>query len=260
MLNSVLSIARNAGKMITDATGLHVEKKPGHANFVTNMDKAVQAYLEKALCELVPGSRFIGEEKDCEGLTNEPTWIVDPVDGTTNLIHDFRHSAVSIALTQNGAPVIGVIYQPYVDEMFYAEKCKGAYLNGTPIHVSDMPYGDALVAFGSSPYDPALARAGIRICCQYLLECADVRRTGSCAIDLCNLACGRVDLFFELQLSPWDVAAGALIVEEAGGVFRMPLRDDGVKFEGKNAVFASNAVCADHALKVFFDTLRSDAQ
>ncbi|MDO5435867.1 MAG: inositol monophosphatase family protein [Clostridia bacterium] len=251
------AIAREAGSFLTGRGTLEIESKEGHANFVTAVDKKVQAYLRQRLPELVPGSRFIGEEGETEALTDDPTWIVDPVDGTTNLIHDYRQSAVSIALTMKGETVIGLVYQPYTDEMFLAEKGKGAYLNGRRIRVSDNAMERALVAFGTSPYNPEKAGISLKTALRYLLTCADIRRTGSAAVDLCNVACGRTDVFFELELKPWDVAAGALLITEAGGVFRMPLRPDGLRFEGTNCVFASNAVCAEPALDLLMKEIGS---
>ncbi len=244
-------IVREAGTMLSDERRLEVEIKEGHANYVTAVDRQVQAFLREKLPALVPGSRFIGEEGAGAVLTDDPTWIVDPVDGTTNLIHDYRQSAISIALAVGGEPTVGLVYQPYADELFYAEKGKGAFLNDKPIRVSETEMNRALVSFGTSPYNPQKAETSLRLALRYLLTCADIRRSGSAALDLCYVACGRTEIFFELELKPWDVAAGALLVTEAGGVFRMPLSPEGVHFEGTNTIFAANRVCAEPAMALF---------
>ncbi|MBP3655522.1 MAG: NTP transferase domain-containing protein [Clostridia bacterium] len=246
----VQRIAREAGRIILSFGAYDVEQKEGHANFVTSVDKAVQDYLSAALPQALPGSRFIGEEQENETLTAAPTWIIDPVDGTTNLIHDYRQSAVSIALCENGAPVIAAVYQPYTDEMFFAEKGCGAALNGRPIRAAQTPFYRALACFGTSPYNAALAERSMALALAFLRSCADIRRSGSAALDLCHVACGRIDVFFELVLQPWDFAAGALLVTEAGGRFMAPFNGGVVRFDRPQGVFAANAVCAEDALRL----------
>lgn len=250
MRQAIEAIARQAGQIILSRAVSRIEQKEGHANFVTSVDCAVQDYLAGALSRLLPGSAFIGEEKDNDALGDGPTWIIDPVDGTTNLIHDYRHSAVSIALLERRKPVIGVVYQPYTDELFAAERGKGAYCNGERIHVSTHSMDTALIAFGTSPYNEELAEKSMAIALAYLRRAADIRRSGSAAIDLANVACGRTDAFFELLLKPWDFAAGALLVAEAGGHFTMPLRADGVTFASPQAVLAVSDACLKDATDV----------
>ena len=248
LAGDVRRIAREAGRIIRSAGSYDVEQKEGHANFVTSVDMAVQEYLSAALREALPGSRLIGEEQENDALTGEPTWIIDPVDGTTNLIHDYRQSAVSIALCRDGAPVMAAVYQPYTDEMFFAEKGCGATLNGKPIHSAQHPFERALVAFGTSPYNAALAERSMKLALTFLQNCADIRRSGSAAIDLANVACGRVDLFFELVLQPWDYAAGALLVTEAGGRFMMPFGEGQIRFDKPQGILAVSETCAEKAL------------
>lgn len=249
-------IAREAGRIILGFGDFNVEQKEGHANFVTSVDKAVQEYLAGALSELLPGSGFIGEEQENDALTDIPTWIIDPVDGTTNLIHNYRHSAVSIALVENRQPVLGAVYQPYTDEYFFAEKGRGATLNGEPIHVARTPFDNALVGFGTSPYNEELAQVSMNLALAFLKNCADVRRTGSSALDLSYVACGRQDVFFELILRPWDFAAGALLVTEAGGHFAMPFGDGEVRFDRPQGVLAANEVCMQEALTLISKVLQ----
>ena len=241
MRDQLMQIARNAGDMFSSRSLSQIDQKEGHANFVTNIDREVEEYLQQALLSLVPGSQMIGEEKENSALSDAPTWIVDPVDGTTNLIHDYRCSAVSIALCENRKPVIGLIWQPYMKEMFFAETGRGATMNGNPIHVSEHPFDKALIAFGTAPYHAELAEKSMKLALAFLHSCADVRRSGSAAIDLAYLACGRHDAFFELNLKPWDYAAGSLIVQEAGGIVSMPLESGDFRFDRSTAILAASA-------------------
>ncbi len=251
MREKLMQVAKTAGKLFSARSLSRIDQKEGHANFVTNIDKEVEEYLQQALLSLVPGSQVIGEEKENGALSDAPTWIVDPVDGTTNLIHDYRCSAVSIALCENRSPVASLIWQPYTGEMFYAEAGRGASLNGKEIHVSKTPFEKALVAFGTAPYHTELAEKSMDLALAYLYSCADVRRSGSAAVDLAYLACGRHDAFFELNLKPWDYAAGSLIVREAGGIVTMPLEAGEMRYDCSSAILASNAMIADEIRAVF---------
>lgn len=251
MREKLMQIARTAGEFFSSRSLSRIDQKEGHANFVTNIDREVEEYLQQALLSLVPGSRIIGEEKENGALTDAPTWIVDPVDGTTNLIHDYRCSAVSIALCENRSPVAGLIWQPYTQEMFYAEAGRSASLNGKEIHVSETPFDKALIAVGTAPYHAELAEKSMELALAFLHSCADIRRSGSAAVDLAYLAAGRLDAFFELNLKPWDYAAGSLIVREAGGVVTMPLETGEMRYDRSTAILASGAVIADEVRAVF---------
>ena len=248
--SGVERIAREAGRIILGFGEFRVEEKEGHGNFVTTVDCAVQNYLADALSALLPGSRFIGEEQENDALTDEPTWVIDPVDGTCNLIHNYRQSAVSIALLENQQPVLAAVYQPYTDELFFAEKGCGATLNGEKITVSTHPFERALVAFGTSPYHVDLAERSMKLALSFLRNTADIRRSGSAALDLAHVACGRQDVFFEITLKPWDFAAGALLVTEAGGQLMMPFEDGEIRFDCSRGILAANALCAKPALEL----------
>ena len=243
-------IAREAGRIILSFGEFRVEEKEGHGNFVTDIDCAVQEYLAKALSALLPGSCFIGEEQENDALTDAPTWVIDPVDGTCNLIHNYRQSAVSIALLEDQQPVLAAVYQPYTDELFFAVKGCGAALNGKSISVSSHPFSRALVCFGTSPYHPQLAERSMKLALSFLLSTADIRRSGSAALDLANVACGRQDVFFEITLKPWDFAAGALLVTEAGGRLLMPFEDGQIRFDCSRGILAANACCIEDALRL----------
>ena len=254
MKQALQSILRQAGEIILNAESFRVEQKEGHANFVTNVDEDVQRFLINELQQLLPSSRIIGEEQENDELTADPTWVIDPLDGTTNFIHDYRFSAISVALLKNRKPVIGAVYQPYNQELFYAAKGEGAFLNDQPIHVSSTPIQQALIGFGTSPYHPRLAEKSMQAALVFLQNAADVRRCGSAALDLAYVAAGRQDVYFELTLKPWDYAAGALLVEEAGGCFAMPTLKEN-DYGQSAAVLAANAECmatASEWLKPFW--------
>ena len=185
-------------------------------------------------------------------MTDDCTWMVDPIDGTTNFITHRHASCVSVALLVKKMPVLSLIYQPYLDELFTAIRGHGAYLNGRPIHVSDRPFTHALTDLGTSPYYAAYAKATAFCFEQFLTRGGDIRRVGSAALDCCDIACGRADIYFELKLSPWDFAAGALLITEAGGKFLMPYQDQ-PDFGKPACVLACNPLCLDEAVKILND-------
>lgn len=186
---------------------------------MTQIDFKVQEQVKTALYELYPEIQFMGEEKDNSDIDFDgDVWILDPVDGTTNLIHDFRNSTLSLALAGKGVLTLGIIYHPYSDEIFVAERGKGALLNGSPISVSKRHnFSECLISIGTSPYYRELAKENFRIFEKVFTDCADIRRLGSAALELAYVAAGRIDAYFERSLKPWDYAAGILLVEEAGG-------------------------------------------
>ena len=210
----------DAGNIIlqADRSTETVTEKAGHANFVTSYDKAVQEMLQERLLQILPEAVFVGEEEDVHAQIKDGySFIIDPIDGTTNFIRDMHCSTISIGLLFQGEPVYAAIYNPYLQELYTAEKGQGAFLNGQPIHVSEKPLSESIILFGTSPYYPELAKKSFELLINLFNRALDVRRFGSAAYDLCMVAAGRAELFFEMQLSPWDYAAGALIVKEAGG-------------------------------------------
>ena len=249
MLNQLIPIAREAGKRMLSYRDAAAHRKEGHYNFVTDADVAVQKYLQKELAALLPDSRFYAEEQSNQPLTDQPTFVVDPIDGTTNFMRRRNASAVSVALLVNKAPVLGVVCNPYADEVFSAQAGKGAALNGKTIRVSSFGFENALITMGTSPYDSTLARRTLTAATRFLLEAGDLRRTGSAALDLCDVACGRTDVFFELVLQPWDVAAGSLLVKEAGGRF-IYLGHEEPYSDVPSGILAANPKCAEKALSI----------
>ena len=191
----------------------------GAADYVTNVDFAVQEFLRSTLAQEYPAIPMVAEEKenlglDCKGCY----WILDPIDGTTNLIQDYHLSAVSLGFYEKGEITFGVVYNPFTEELFYGAKNKGAFLNGVPIHVSPKSeFKDAVVSFGSSPYEKDRAKDLFPVFYRIYMNCADFRRTGSAALDLCYVACGRQEAFLEQNLKPWDYSGASVILKEAGG-------------------------------------------
>ncbi|HHT08120.1 MAG: inositol monophosphatase family protein [Christensenellales bacterium] len=246
MLHQLENIIKEAAQIMVNKTPEGIITKEGHANFVTEADQATQDFLQEKLLALLPGSVLFGEEKENEPLTNAPTWVVDPIDGTLNYIHGLKHSAVSIALVRDKQVQLACIYNPYRDELFTAQLGKGAWLNGQPIRCSDTPFERALVFYGTSPYNASLVDATFRAVASLMKKTADIRRFGSAVLDLAYIACGRADLFFEYSLSPWDYAAGKLVVTEAGGVFKtLNFTGDALDFSAPAAVFVSNPACEE---------------
>jgi myo-inositol-1(or 4)-monophosphatase len=221
-------IAREAGARLREflVQGVETEYK-GDVDLVTVADRTVEKLIRGRLGEVFPDHGIYGEEGTRERLEQEFRWYVDPLDGTTNFAHGIPHFCVSMGLEQrvadsgsgqDGEIVAGVIYNPMLDELFSAERGKGARLNGRPIHVSPVAdLAESLVATGF-PSRKRHDSPNIHFYHEFTLRSHGVRRAGSAALDLANVACGRYDGFWEFNLNPWDTAAGVLIVEEAGGV------------------------------------------
>ncbi|MBQ7944537.1 MAG: inositol monophosphatase [Lachnospiraceae bacterium] len=245
ILKQIEECVRSCGEIIlnADRTACMVDAKAGEANFVTTYDKKVQEVLQEKLLKILPEATFVGEEEDIHASIEKGyAFIVDPIDGTTNFIKDYHTSAISVGLTKDGEQYMGVVYQPYLNEMFTAIKGQGAYLNGKQIHVSKEPLSNGIVLFGTAPYYHELNRSSFELAYEYFQKALDVRRSGSAAIDLCTIAAGRAELFFELRLSPWDYAAGALIVKEAGGKVTT-VEGNEITLETPCSVKAWNGVC-----------------
>ncbi|MCD8300351.1 MAG: inositol monophosphatase [Clostridiales bacterium] len=218
-MKRIAGLIKSTRPMIFDKNARNNITEKGIADYVTEVDINVQTFLREELKKMYPEVRFIGEEgTDREIEYDRPAWILDPVDGTTNLIHDYRHSCVSLGYYSGSEIEAGIIYDPFFEEMFAAVRGKGAYLNGEKIRVSsNSALCDCLVAFGTSPYKKELAGENFRAAKAVFERASDVRRSGSAALDLAYVACGRTDGYFERDLKPWDFAAGSLIVKEAGG-------------------------------------------
>ena len=244
LINNICLLAKECGKVIlnADREKMAIDIKSGVADLVTEYDTKIQAQLFEGLKKILPEAKLIGEEGSTDKLSDEGyAFVVDPIDGTTNFVKDYHMSAISIALLKGAEAVAGVVYNPYLDEVFYAIKGQGAYCNGKKISVSNQPLSNALVLFGSSPYDKKLFKETLEILSEYFYKALDIRRSGSAALDLCAVAAGRADVFFEMQVSPWDFAAGKLLIEEAGGTVTT-LDGKPLSFKGKTSILAKNGV------------------
>lgn len=196
----------------------HIKTK-GRADYVTQVDTDIQNFLARELGSRFPDIQFLGEEEGLHEMSGDTYWILDPIDGTTNLIHDYQHSVVSLALCEKGEITMGVVYDPFREDVYHAQKGKGSFLNGSPIHVSEAEsLSETIVSVGTSPYDRELSEQNFQRIRRVFDSAQDIRRTGTAAMDLAYVACGRTGGFFEPKLSPWDFAAGQLLVREAGGM------------------------------------------
>lgn len=224
LIEQAVKAVRKAGALLTDQSAIRNIWAKSETDFVTNVDVTVQETLKAQLASLAPEIQFMGEEQDNSRLDwHRPCWILDPVDGTTNLIHSFRHSAISLALAEGGQIVFGVVYNPYSGECFTARRGQGAFCNGSPIRVSGADrLEDSLLCAGTVPGRRELADKAFCQMRNLYNVCQDIRRTGCASLDLCWVACGRLDGYVELFLQPWDYAAGLLIVNEAGGRITAP--------------------------------------
>lgn len=250
----ISAVMREAGKLMLSARNIseHVESKAGDKNYFTEYDVAVQKFLYAELERLLPSAGFIGEEGDnhhTELLDGGICWIVDPIDGTNNFISGYNHSAVSVALSDRGELTAGYVYNPYSGEFFSAVKGGGAALNGRRIRVSERGLGDGMVGFGTSPYKRQLADRTFRILSEIYPLSRDLRRSGSAALDICCVACGRLDVFFEGQLSPWDYAAGSVILTEAGGVIK-DFKGRKLPLDRPSTAFCANKLAAGDAFGI----------
>lgn len=215
----IIELVRSLRPLITDREQAGQVREKGLADFVTQVDLSVQHRLAQELGRRWPEIQFMGEEENAAPRDRKrPMWILDPIDGTTNLIHDYRESAVSLALWDGRRVVLGVVYDPFREEVFSASYGKGARCNGLPISTSGRKdLAHSLSIFGTSPYHKEWADRVFSDAKALYLRTEDLRRGGSAALDLCKIACGRAEVYFEYDLKPWDYAAGMLIVKEAGG-------------------------------------------
>jgi len=260
-------IAREAGALLRDyyARGVATEYK-GDVDLVTEADRASEKLIVARLHDIFPAHGVYGEEGTRSHLDGEYRWYVDPLDGTTNFAHGFPVFCVSMGLerrpaslsaSQDGEIIAGIVYDPLRDELFAAEKGKGAYLNGAPIHVSRIAHlAEALLATGF-PSRKRHDNPNIHFYQQFTLRSHGVRRAGAAAIDLAYTACGRVDAYWEFNLNPWDTSAGALLITEAGGTMTS---FDGSPFRlDSREVLATNGLLRDELLGFFSEMFAGHA-
>jgi myo-inositol-1(or 4)-monophosphatase len=208
-----------AGRLLRDNLGgKRTITFKGDINLVTEMDTRAERVVVETLLRAFPDHGILAEEEATRETKSPFRWIIDPLDGTTNYAHGYPCFAVSLALESDGEVIVGVVYDPMRDELFSAGKGQGAHLNGQPLSVSTVDnLIQSLLATGF-PYDRGVSeKNNLNHFNELLMASQEVRRDGSAALDLCSVAAGRFDGFWELKLKPWDVAAGCLIVREAGG-------------------------------------------
>lgn len=245
-LNIMIKAARKAGRSLVkdfrEVENLQVSMK-GAGDFVSRADFASEGILKEELMGARPTYGWVGEESD-EIAGDDPTrrWIVDPLDGTTNFLHGMPHWSVSIALEHKGQIVAGVIFDPAKDEMFFAEKGAGAWMNESRLRVSGRNRMiESVFATGLPFGGRAELPAALQDLARLLPVTAGVRRWGSAALDLAYVAAGRYDGFWERRLNIWDIAAGIVIVREAGGLVT-PITEDGDLLEDGSILCANNAI------------------
>ncbi|MBQ0125370.1 MAG: inositol monophosphatase [Clostridiales bacterium] len=240
----IIKSVKECGEIMLGAdrsTG-RVDEKSGVGNFVTTYDTMIEKKLKEDLTRALPGSVFVGEEGDTAGdISKGYVFIVDPIDGTMNFIRNFNRSCISVGLLKDGEKYAGVVLNPYVNELFVAQKGHGAYLNGKKISVSQRPLSEGLIVFGTAPYYKELHKKSLKLAYKYYEMALDLRRAGAASADLCDVACGRAEFFFELRLSPWDFAAASLIVCEAGGIIRT-MDGNEITFGAPCSVVAANSL------------------
>lgn len=215
----VEKIVRSAARFARNVD-FTVSEKGDVANVVTTADVNVQHYLCEKLKKLLPQAGFYCEEEDLRDTESEFIWVIDPIDGTMNYTRGIPECAISVGLIRNKEPVVGVVHNPFHKDTFSAALGDGATKNGKPIHVSSNTFDRSLFFTAMSLYKKDLAPICSEIISEAYARCSDVRRYGTCALELCYLAEGKADLFFEMRVFPWDYAGAYLVLKEAGGVLR----------------------------------------
>jgi myo-inositol-1(or 4)-monophosphatase len=246
---AALYAVKDTGKYIRHESrhlqSIHIESK-GIRDFVTEIDKNSEKVLVQKLQHILPDAGFITEEKTVGQTENPLRWVIDPLDGTMNYIHGIPIYSISVALMYENEILLGIVYEINNDEMFFTWKGKPSYMNGNALHISTCStLQDALVVTGF-PYVRENRVGGITKTLGYFLEhCRDVRRLGSAAVDLCYVAAGRIDAYYEGYLNVWDIAAGILIVKNAGGIV--------TDFNGKEDYASGNIIACN---KIIYPEIR----
>jgi myo-inositol-1(or 4)-monophosphatase len=258
LCQDVCALTKQVGLFIKEQrkifTSSNVEVK-GTNDFVSYVDKTAEKQLVEGLSTFLPEAGFIAEEGTSTKKGEHYNWIIDPLDGTTNFIHGLPCFAISIALMRDNKLVMGVIYEINLDECFYAWENSKAYLNGNEISVSSNPTLSAsLIATGFPYYDYHRMDEYMELFKYFMKHSRGLRRLGSAATDLAYVACGRFEGFYEYSLQPWDVAAGAFIVQQAGG--RVADFKGGDEYIFGKEIVATNSACFDEflqAVKIYFN-------
>lgn len=250
-LDAAVELACSAKAIMEDEGLLSSSRKKGEFDLVTRIDLSVEQHIREGLRARFPEDQFLGEEEEAGAFDPErPLWILDPVDGTTNLVHRYPQSALSLGLMIGGEMRVGVIYNPYLGQLFTARKGGGAYLNGRPIHVSSVgALHEGLVNVGTSPYIRTHAAEDFALMHKVFLRCQDIRRCGAAALELAYVAAGYVEAFYDRDLKAWDYAAGKVILEEAGGHLTT-VHGEETPPAGPSSILATNGLVHEEMLEL----------
>ena len=244
LISQVIDVSKEAGQFIRQERKTFDPDKieyKGLNDLVSYVDKTAEQKIVAGLEKIFPEAGFITEEKTQNRVGERYNWVIDPLDGTTNFIHGLPTYSVSIALQDGDEPILGVVYEINQDECFYAHADAPAYLNGIEIRVSKIPtVAGSLLATGFPYYDFSLQARYLELFAHLMRNCHGIRRIGSAAVDLAYTACGRFEAFYEYNLNAWDIAAGIVIVKQAGG--------EVVNFTGGNEVIKKRELIATNGL------------
>lgn len=250
--DEITEVVIQAGEIIKKA---HAEddavfQKEGDTNFVTKYDKQVQAFLIEHFRKMIPGVHFLAEEDGIQQeLGDEYCFIIDPIDGTTNFICDYRFSCVSVGLAYKGKMQFGAVYNPYTDDLYTAVRGEGARLNGKRIHCSTKGLATNIGAFGCARYNSDETDRIFDYAKKLYLNCLAVRSGGSAALDICRVASGANGVYIELMLHPWDYAAASLILTEAGG-FISTVDGKMITLDKPCSILAAGRTCWKEMMKI----------
>ncbi|MBC9812388.1 inositol monophosphatase [Crocinitomicaceae bacterium CZZ-1] len=249
-----IDIIQQSGEFVERRNNKNIFEEKGKDNFLSYLDLEIQEYLAKSLKNIFPLANIVSEEYDANpDIDDGHYWIIDPIDGTTNLIHNYPHYCTSITLINNYEPIIGITYNPITKDLFRAQKGKGAFLNDKRINVSKNDIlQKSILGFGF-PYDKTKILPIVDLLKKAIFKSQDLRRTGSAALDLAYVACGRIDGFFELDLEIWDFAAGSLLISEAGGNIS-DWKNLRLNFKDKSNIIATNNLIHKELLELINST------
>jgi myo-inositol-1(or 4)-monophosphatase len=239
MRNKIVDILIDGGKIISSRiyTKKIIDSKSTDVDLVTEVDRQVELFLMEGLSKILPGSEYLSEETDSEIKEADKLWVMDPIDGTLNFVHGFPMVCISLALHENGIPTHAYVYNPLINYLFEAQKGQGTRLNGHSVHVSEHTRLKQCLFSTGFPYDyPTTSENNLNYFDHFNKLVQGVRRPGSAALDMAFTSSGTFDGFWEWHLKPWDVAAGILLVEEAGGIV--------TNFDGKPYTFKDDHIVA----------------
>lgn len=240
-LPEVIRIVKNvATRLFREDMMYSLIDKGSPENYATSVDLEIERVLRDRLTRVIPGSVFIGEESDITEDIAEYMWVVDPIDGTANFVRGIKECCISVGLLKDGSPILGVVYAPWLDELYAAEDGYGVTLNDKPIKVSDRDFRHSIHYVSACSYNKAMAYKMLSFVGKLCPEIEDIRRFGSAALAMCNIAAGRIETYHVTRICPWDVCAGMCILRIAGGHF-ITLNNDGYIWKSKFDLMAANS-------------------